>query len=45
MTEEELQWCLNALVGDDAETWDTFTSMQFADKVLGFEDYDTTLQT
>ncbi|OQR88865.1 hypothetical protein THRCLA_10058 [Thraustotheca clavata] len=43
MTDDELQACLNALTGDDADHWDTmtqFTSASFADNVLGFEDYD-----
>ncbi|OQS00453.1 hypothetical protein ACHHYP_03538 [Achlya hypogyna] len=43
MTEEELQACLSALVGDNADHWDAmtqFTAATFADSVLGFEDYD-----
>ncbi|KAF0684613.1 Aste57867_23417 [Aphanomyces stellatus] len=43
MTDDELQSCLHALVGDDSDLFETtlqFSSLDFADKVLGFEDYN-----
>ena len=39
MTEEELQSCLNALLGDETSPSE-FSALVFADKVLGFEDYE-----
>ncbi|ETW03271.1 hypothetical protein H310_04779, partial [Aphanomyces invadans] len=43
MSEEELSSCLRALLGDEADMLETtmsLTSAAFADKVLGFEDYE-----
>ncbi|KAH9123553.1 hypothetical protein AeMF1_005476 [Aphanomyces euteiches] len=43
MAAEELESCLQALLGDESDVLETktaFSSLEFADKVLGFEDYD-----
>ncbi|RHY53309.1 hypothetical protein DYB26_001921 [Aphanomyces astaci] len=43
MTEDELTSCMHALLGDEADLVETTISLSssvFADKVLGFEDYE-----